>query len=89
MHVYACVNVCVYMEDTGIYVYVVQVLRVACWGDCVYCIIGASLSDPHIDEFAANFPYIYIWRVSCHKSLLALILRVLASFVNPKTVHKL
>jgi len=58
-------------------------------GDCVYCIIGASLNEPHIDEFAANFPYIYIWRMSCRKSLLAIILRVLASFVIPKTVHKL
>jgi len=72
-----------------VYVYVVQVLCVACWGDCVYCIIGASLSEPHKDEFAANFPYIYIWRMLCRKSLLALILWVLASFVNPKTVHKL
>jgi len=23
-------------------------------------IIGASLSEPHIDEFAVKFPYIYI-----------------------------
>ena len=24
-------------------------------------IVGASLSEPHIDEFAVNFPYIYIY----------------------------
>ena len=24
-------------------------------------LIGASLSEPHIDEFAVNFPYIYIF----------------------------
>ena len=24
-------------------------------------VIGASLSEPHIDEFAVNFPYIYIF----------------------------
>ena len=23
--------------------------------------IGASLSEPHIDEFAVNFPYIYLF----------------------------
>jgi len=37
--------------------------------------IGASLSEPHIDEFAVNFLYIYICRTSCRKSLPALILR--------------
>jgi len=36
-----------------------------------------------------KFVYIYIYRTSCHKSLLALILRVLASFVNSKTIHQL
>ena len=50
-------------------------------------LIGASLSEPHIDEFAVEFVYNYILllsmsRMSCRKSLLALILRVLASFVN-------
>ena len=52
----------------------------------------ASVSEPHIDEFAVNFPYnyifIYIWCTSCRKSLLALILRVLASFGNSKNIHK-
>ena len=24
-------------------------------------LIGASLSEPHIDEFAVNFPYIYLF----------------------------
>ena len=38
--------------------------------------IGASLSEPHIDEFAVNFLYIYICRTSCRKSLPALILRL-------------
>jgi len=55
-------------------------------------IIGASLSEPHIDEFAVEFLYIYILyisRASCRKSLPTLILRVLASFVNSKTIHKL
>ena len=28
-------------------------------------IIGASLSKPHIDEFAVNFPYFYIYVVRC------------------------
>ena len=23
--------------------------------------VGASLSEPHIDEFAVNFPYIYLF----------------------------
>ena len=45
-------------------------------------IIGASLSEPHIDEFAVNFPYISIYRTSCRKSLPARILRVIASCVN-------
>jgi len=58
-------------------------------------VIGASLSEPHIDEFAVEFLsiyiciYVYISRTSCRKSHPALILRVLASFVNSKTVHKL
>jgi len=44
------------------------------------CIIGASLSKPHIDEFAVEFvyTYIYLYRTSCCKSLPALLLRVLA-----------
>ena len=25
----------------------------------IHYVIGASLSEPHIDEFAVNFPYIY------------------------------
>ena len=37
---------------------------------------GASLSEPHIDEFAVNFLYIYICHTSCRKSLPALILRL-------------
>jgi len=54
-------------------------------------VIEASLSEPHIDEFAVEFLYIYICisRTSCRKSLPALILRVLASFVNSKTVDQL
>jgi len=39
-------------------------------------IIGASLSEPHTDEFAVNFPYIYLFiscRTSCRKSFVALI----------------
>ena len=56
-------------------------------------VIGASLSEPHLDEFAVEFLslslYIYISRTSCRKSHPALILRVLASFVNSKTIHKL
>ena len=54
-------------------------------------IIGASLSEPHIDEFAVDFLSLYIYimyRTSCRKSLPALILRVLASFVNSKTIHQ-
>jgi len=43
-----------------------------------WVLIGASLSEPHIDEFAVNFQYIYIYiyiyRTSCRKSLPALIL---------------
>ena len=27
----------------------------------MFGIIGASLSEPHIDEFAVNFPYIYLF----------------------------
>jgi len=27
---------------------------------CYICVIGVSLSEPHIDEFAVNFLYIYI-----------------------------
>ena len=30
-------------------------------GYCMQSIIGASLSEPHIDEFAVNFLYIYIY----------------------------
>ena len=49
-------------------------------------LIGASLSEPHIDEFAVNFPFIYlflyIYRMACRKSLPARILRVIASCVN-------
>ena len=48
-------------------------------------IIGASLSEPHIDEYAVEFVCIYyIYHTSCRKSLPALILRVLATFVNSK-----
>ena len=51
-------------------------------------VVGASVSEPHIDEFAANFLYIYIYiyiyRTSCRKSLPARILRVLASCVISK-----
>ena len=34
-------------------------------------LIGASVSEPHIDEFYANFQYnyVYICRTSCRKSL--------------------
>jgi len=31
----------------------------------VYVLIGASLSEPHIDEFAVNFIYIYIYIYIC------------------------
>ena len=43
-----------------------------------------SMDTPHIDEFAVEFLYIYICisRTSCRKSYPALILRVLASFIN-------
>jgi len=52
-------------------------------------VTGASVSKPNIDEFAVIFPYIYIfWRMSCRKSLLALILWVLASFINSKKPSK-
>jgi len=51
-------------------------------------VIGASLSEPHIDEFAVEFVYI-MSRTSCRKSLPALILRDLASFVNSKTIYQL
>jgi len=56
--------------------------------------IGASLSEPHIDEFAVYRICLYILllsisRTSCRKSLPALILRVLASFVNSKTIYQL
>jgi len=60
----------------------------------VKCLIGVSLNKPHIDEFAVEFVYIYIYiyiymyRTSCCKSLPALILRILASFVNSKTIHQ-
>jgi len=37
-------------------------------------LIGASLSELHIDKFAVKFLYIYICRTSCRKSLPALIL---------------
>ena len=48
--------------------------------------IEASLSEPHIDEFAVNFLYIYMYiylcRTLCCKSLLPLVL--LASYVISK-----
>ena len=47
-------------------------------------IIGASVSEPHIDEFAVNF--LCIVRTSCCKSLPALILHILTSCVNSKTL---
>ena len=53
----------------------------------VTTIIGASLSEPHIDDFAVNFLYIYMYRTSCRKSLPARILRVLASCVISKLSH--
>ena len=28
---------------------------------CIRLVIGASVSEPHIDEFAVNFPYISIY----------------------------
>ena len=43
-------------------------------------IIGASVSEPHIDEFAVN-PYISVVRTLCRKSLAVL---VLASCVKSK-----
>ena len=59
-------------------------------------LVGASLSEPHIDEFAVEFLSLYIYmyiylvrRAILIKSHPALILRVLASFVNSKTIHKL
>jgi len=62
-------------------------------------IIEASLSEPHIDELAVEFLslslslslyiYVYISRTSCRNSHPGLILRVLVSFVNSKTIHKL
>ena len=55
---------------------------------CMCEFVGASLSEPHIDEFAVHFLYIfiyiyiYIYCTSCRKSLPARILRVIASCVN-------
>ena len=61
---------------------------------CIRLVIGASVSEPHIDEFNVNFLYfyisiflyifLYIYRTSCRKSLPARILRVLASCVISK-----
>ena len=31
---------------------------------CLFILVGASVSEPHIDEFAANFLYIYIYRIA-------------------------
>ena len=45
-----------------------------------------SVSEPHIDEFAANFMFIYI-SVVRHAVLPAPILRILVSCVNSKTIH--
>jgi len=53
-------------------------------------IIGARLSEPHTDELYVSHVYmLLLFCTSYHKSLLALILRVLASFINSKTIHKL
>jgi len=59
-------------------------------------IIGASVSEPHTSEqcgkkFFVSFvrTYVLVLVLITLKSLPALILRVLASFVNSKTVHKL
>ena len=44
------------------------------------------MSGPHINEFAVN-KIICIVRTSCRKSLPALILRIVTSCVNSKTIH--
>ena len=46
----------------------------------VTTIIGASLSEPHIDEFAVNF--LYICCTLYPKSLPALILRVFLALIQ-------
>jgi len=64
-------------------------------------IIGVSLSEPHTDKYYVSrvylhvYIYIYIYvllsllfHTFYHKSPSALILGILASFVNSKTVHK-
>ena len=55
-------------------------------------VIGASLSEPHIDEFAVNFLYVYIYisvvRRAVSHACTALILCVpLASCVISKTTR--
>jgi len=55
-------------------------------------LIGASLSEPHIDQFVVESVYIIIYiyivcRAASH--FRAPILRVLASFINSKTIHQL
>jgi len=77
---YVCVCVCVCMAALQMYavcafvlrIYVVCVICCVCVCTCVllYCvlcegIIGASLSEPHIDEFAVEFLYIYVLYIVC------------------------
>ena len=52
--------------------------------------IGASLSEPHLVSSTRKFDVCHglDLQLSCHKSLLTLILRVLASFANSKTIHQ-
>ena len=54
---------------------------------CTLCTYGASVSEPHIDEYAVLYFFPCIVRTSCRKSLPALILRILTSCVNSKTIH--
>ena len=45
--VIACITMCISGSVKAVYIAIL--------------IIGASLSEPHIDEFAVNFLYIYIY----------------------------
>ena len=60
--------------------------------ECAMSVIGASVSEPHTSEQCGTClvrPYVLVLVLITSKSLPALILRVLASFVHSKTVHKL
>ena len=58
-------------------------------------LVGASLSKPHTSEWCGKKircivrTYVLVLVLITSKSLPALILQVIVSFVNPKTIHKL